>query len=107
VDQIAYDAAEKVGEAGNLSKARGQYRDIMTISPLVDKSIDGTLSPGLLLNAANKSGTQELKDAGRVGKAFLQEPVGNSGTAQRAMAQALLSGGSGLGIGRCSVGRDW
>jgi hypothetical protein len=104
VDQVAYDAANQAGEAANLGKARAQYRDLLAIEPLVDKSVDGRLSPGLVLGAANQRGTDALKEAGRVGKAFVMDQVPNSGTAQRAAAQAILSGGLGLGVGGVTYG---
>jgi hypothetical protein len=104
VDQVAYDAANQAGEAANLGKARAQYRDLLAIEPLVDKSVDGRLSPGLVLGAANQRGTDALKEAGRVGKAFVMDQVANSGSAQRAAAQAMLSGGLGLGMGGVTYG---
>jgi hypothetical protein len=104
VDQAAYDAATQAGESANLSKARMQYRDLLAIEPLVDKSTDGRISPGLLMGAANKSGTDGLKEVGKVGKAFVMDQVANSGSAQRAAAQAMLSGGLGVGVGGVTYG---
>lgn len=76
-----------------LRQARGQYKAMKTIEPLVEKSTNGDVSPAGLMQAVRSSyggmaygGGGPLGDLARVGKRFLQEPP-SSGTAERMQAQ--------------------
>lgn len=103
VDQAAYDAANQVGEAGNLAAARGQYRDLLAVEPLLNRSSDGLVPSGF--QAAVKGATPAMQEIARVGKQFVSDQVGNPGTAQRLMAQKLITGGAlGLGAGGVTYG---
>jgi hypothetical protein len=88
-----------------------QYANMKKIEPLAAKSVDGNISPtGLLAasikkdsNAAYKSNT--LKDLGKIGKAFIQDPA-SSGTSQRSFytqmltnPASIISGGAGFLVG--------
>lgn len=92
------------GKMEEFLKANIQYKNLKTVQPLAEKSVSGFASPGLLLErvrAANPdmafSGAGDLGRLAKVGKAFVKEQVPNSGTAQRMMAQTLLTGGVGGG----------
>lgn len=92
------------GKMDDFLKANIQYKNLKTVQPLAEKSVTGYASPALLLErvrAANPdmafSGGGDLGKLAKVGKAFVKEQVPNSGTAQRMMAQTLLTGGVGGG----------
>lgn len=102
VDQAAYKSAAEAGEEGALKTVRGQYRNMKTIEPLVAKAENGTISPSLLRGAVMQhtpdyatGGGSDLGELARIGRLFVSDQVPNSGTAQRAMAQTLLTGGIG------------
>jgi hypothetical protein len=93
-------------DASEWSKLRGQYRNMKLVEPLAAKSVDGHISPNALLNAANRGNknaaysTNDLKDLGKIGKAFLSEPP-QSGTGprnyyQEALTNPLSIGGAGF-----------
>ena len=77
-----------------LREARGQYKAMKTIEPLVEKSTTGDVSPAGLMQAVRGSyngmaygGGGALGDLARVGQRFLKEPP-SSGTAERLQAGA-------------------
>jgi len=74
---------------------RGQYRNLKSIEPLVEKGGNEGVSPALLrqrlITAKNNRG--KLSDLADIGKENLQERIPNSGTAQKNM----IAGGVGLG----------
>lgn len=92
-------------KAPQLQEARRQWRNFKTIEPLLEKSVDGNISPTQLLtktatsrfmkNSKSKVGEDELIDLGRIGKKFLPIREG-SDTAQK---MALIRGGTGATIG--------
>jgi hypothetical protein len=106
VDDAAYKAAEKAGEAAALTKARAEYTAMKTVLPLAQKSTDGMVSPGLLQAEVVKrypgfmsaDGGGDMGSLARIGKRFIAENVPNSGTAQRQAAQAILTGTLGYGV---------
>lgn len=92
------------GKMERFLKANVEYKNMKTVQPLAEKSVSGYASPALLLErvrAANPdmayTGGGDLGTLAKVGKAFVKEQVPNSGTAQRMMAQTLLTGGVGGG----------
>ena len=113
VDDAAYKAAADVGEDAALSTARGQYKAMKTLEPLAAKAVDGVISPNLLRGEVMKrtpdfarGGGGRLGEIARIGREFVGGQVPNSGTAQRAMMQSLLTGGIGGGIGYAGSGGD-
>lgn len=89
-------------------EARGQYRNLKAIRDIVGKAgVDGDISPGLLMGRMNATGASkeamamgnrgDLGDIAQIGKQFVRDPVPNSGTTQRALTTAALTGG-GAGI---------
>jgi hypothetical protein len=111
VDDAAYKGAASVGEDTALQTARQQYRNMKIIEPLIAKSEDGTLSPALLRGAVMNNvkdfasgGGGDLAELAKIGRAFVSDKVPNSGTAQRGMAQALLTGGTMGGLGWAASG---
>ena len=77
-----------------LREARGQYKAMKTIEPLVEKSTTGDVSPAGLMQAVRGSyngmaygGGGDLGNLARVGQRFLKEPP-SSGTAERLQAGA-------------------
>lgn len=87
----------------DLLQARRQWKALKTVEPLVDKAVNGNISPADLLNKVNKSysggragGGGDLRELGNIGKRFLQEPP-SSGTSERLLAMKL--GAAALGAG--------
>jgi hypothetical protein len=81
-----------------LSEARMQYKNMMTVAPLVNKGIPGDISPLLLQGAANRSfkanafrGAGDLGELGDIGQTNLKPPP-DSGTATRSMINSTLYG---------------
>lgn len=87
------DAARKYAEA------RYQYKNMMTIAPLVNKGIPGDISPLLLQGVANRSfrqnafrGAGDLGELGDIGQQFLRAPR-DSGTPLGMAINNTLYGG--------------
>lgn len=111
VDDAAYKAAAEVGEDVPLKVAREQYRNMKIIEPLVAKSEDGIVSPSLLRGEVMKrvpdyakGGGGDITQLAKVAREFIADQVPNSGTAQRMMAQNLLTGGTVGGLGWAATG---
>jgi hypothetical protein len=111
VDEAAYKAAAEVGEDTALKTARGQWKNLRTIEPLVAKSEDGIIPPKLLREAVRKStsdyaegGGGDIAELARIGHKFIADQVPNSGTAQRSLAQSLLTGGTMGGVSYAASG---
>lgn len=111
VDEAAYKAAAGVGEDASLKTARGQYKNLKTIEPLVAKSEDGRISPKLLREAVRaktsdfaEGGGGDLAELAKIARAFVSDQVPNSGTAQRQLAQSLVTGGTMGGLGWAASG---
>lgn len=93
VDQAA-EAALPPELQGEFSRLRGQYKNLMTIAPLVTKAnADGHVSPALLRGRIIQSfksapfyGAGDLGELAQIGQTFMKEPP-NSGTAKRLMIQ--------------------
>lgn len=104
VDDAFQRSADPADQAA-LTEARGQWRAMKTIQPLVEKSPDGNLSPALLMgqvrSASNRfdgstsgmayTGGGPMADLARIGQAFLKAPP-DSGTAGRMMVNSLVGG---------------
>lgn len=104
LDDAANRSISKKDAAGwaDLRKKYGAFKTIEKAMGSTSKAaVEGAISPGALATAAKTtnrnfaSGAGELNDISRVGAAFLRDPVGNSGTAQRQLWQNVLSGGIG------------
>lgn len=87
------DAARKYAEA------RYQYKNMMTIAPLVNRGIPGDISPLLLQGVANRSfkqnafrGAGDLGELGDIGQQFLRPPR-DSGTPMGIAINNTLYGG--------------
>jgi hypothetical protein len=94
----AMQAALSPEDAALYAKARLQYKNMMTLAPLVNKGIPGQISPLLLQGAANRSfssnafrGAGQLGDLGDVSQQFLKAPP-QSGTEPRQLVRATLYG---------------
>jgi hypothetical protein len=92
------------GKMDEFLAANIKYKNMKAAQPIAEKSVNGQASPALVLErarATNKNmaydGGGDFGRLGKIGKAFIQEQVPNSGTAQRMMAQTLLTGGVGGG----------
>jgi hypothetical protein len=79
-------------------QARLQYKNMMTLAPLVNKGVPGEISPLLLQGAANRSfgnnafrGAGDLGELGDVAQQFLRAPP-QSGTEPREAIRAGLGG---------------
>lgn len=110
------NAAEKSlpeAKKGAWKELNNQYRNYKVLqkagSRVSQDSLEGLISPSALMSAvetANKTKSQagygDLYGLARAGRSVLADTVPNSGTAQRALAQQLLTagaGGSALGTG--------
>ena len=92
----------------DLREARGQWRNLRTVEPLVAKSPTGDISPALLQGRVNTSfkgthgsaygGGGDLKQLSDIGQRFLKEPP-SSGTSERGMLMHLLGGAGTGGVG--------
>lgn len=87
----------------DLQDAIEKFRHYQVIKPLLGKAVRGDISPSLLLARVDKNypdfargGGGKLGDLARIGKAFLKDPIPDSGTAQRS---ALYRGLEGLAGG--------
>lgn len=101
VDEAAYKSAADVAEDAALKTARGQYRNMKIIEPLIAKSEDGTISPKalrqLVMNANKdfaKGGGGDLAELAKIGHKLVADQVPTSGTSERQLAQTLLTGGA-------------
>jgi hypothetical protein len=92
----------------DLRQARGQWRNLRTIEPLVAKAPTGDISPALLQGRVNTNfkgtygsaygGGGDLKTLSDIGQRFMKEPP-SSGTAERGMLMHLLGGAGAGGMG--------
>jgi hypothetical protein len=94
----AFQRSAAPGDVADLSAARLQYKNMMTIAPLVNKGHPGDISPLLLQSAANRSfksnafrGAGDLGELGDIGQNYLRAPP-DSGTATRSMINNTLYG---------------
>lgn len=110
VDDAAYKSAGNVGEDAALKTAREQYRNMKIIEALAAKSEDGVVSPKLLRGEVQKrfpdyaTNRSDIAQLARIGREFVADQVPNSGTAQRMMAQNIVSGGTLGGLGWAATG---
>lgn len=94
-----------------LREAIQNFRNYQIIKPLLNKAVTGDISPTTLLGrvAGNyqnfaQGGGGKLGDLARIGKAFLKDPIPDSGTAQRALAYKALEGAGALAAGTAAAG---
>jgi hypothetical protein len=92
-------------EGAALAEARRQYASGKVIEGAMDKgtpyTLAGNIPPSGLIEQLKKGtgnfvakGAGDLRDLAAAGKTFLTETIPNSGTAQRAFWQSLLTGGA-------------
>jgi len=97
-----------------LKEASREYRNFKTLEPLLEKSVDGNISPALInqrvaaskfIKASRSSvGNDDLVDLGRIGQKFLKQQIPDSGTAGRvAYTKGLLQGGGTIGSAAVSI----
>lgn len=86
-------------DQGAWREARGQYRNIMSIAPLVEKGGNEGISPALLRQRliAAKNNRGDLSDLADLGQEQLKQRVPNSGTAQKNMLGGIMGLGAGSG----------
>jgi hypothetical protein len=96
--QDAMQSSATPPDAADYAQARLQYKNMMTIAPLVNKGIPGQISPLLLQGAANRSftsnafrGAGQLGSLGDVAQQFLKPPP-QSGTEPREFVRDLIQG---------------
>ena len=86
-----------------LTTAKYQWRNLMTLKPLVAKATTGDISPALLMGRVNQNTGNglafgqggDLGNLARIGQRFLKEPP-SSGTAERLGAMGMLTRVGGL-----------
>lgn len=91
------------------TEARYQYKNMMTIAPMVNKGVPGDISPLLLQGAANRSfkgnafrGAGDLGELGDIGQQFLRQPR-DSGTPLGMAINNTLYGGV-MGLAKTAAG---
>lgn len=94
--------------------ARDQWRALKTVRDLAAKDPSGNIAPGQLVGRVGASGAGkeamasgsagELGDLAMIAKQFVRDPVPDSGTSQRLLAQSLLGGA--VGGGAYAAGAD-
>ena len=96
-------------DAARYAAARLQYKNMMTVAPLVNKGTPGDISPLLLQGAANRSfkgnafrGAGDLGEIGDLGQTYLRPPA-DSGTP---LGNAILGGfwQPAVALGRVAAG---
>jgi hypothetical protein len=103
VDEAIYNTLSPA-ERASWDVAKRQYGNLKVIDSAMQRmgnaTASGDIPPAALLQAvrtANKPqfsrGAGDLNDLARAGELFVRDQVPNSGTAQRAMMQSLLTGG--------------
>jgi hypothetical protein len=103
VDEAIYNTLSPADRAA-WDVAKRQYGNLKVIDAAMQRmgnaTASGDIPPAALLQAvrtANKPqfsrGAGDLNDLARAGELFVRDQVPNSGTAQRAMMQSLLTGG--------------
>lgn len=107
VKQVVDEAAQaSLGQdsMAALKLANTQYKNLKTVQPLAAGSANGQVPAGQLLPKVRQAnpnmafdGGGEMGQVAKIGARFVKDQVPDSGTAQRAMAQMLLSGGMGAG----------
>jgi hypothetical protein len=108
-DAMERSAAPEV--VADLREARGQWRNLRTVEPLVAKAPTGDISPALLQGRVNTAfkgthgaaygGGGDLKTLSDIGQRFMKEPP-SSGTAERGLIMHLLGGAGAAGAGMLS-----
>lgn len=101
----AADASISPADQAAWKTARGQWANLKAVEdaakPISADAVSGNISPAKLAGAIMKNnrhgmiygqGDQVMPDLARIGQAFIKEQVPDSGTAQRAIYQALLTG---------------
>ena len=91
------------------TQARYQYKNLMTVAPLVNKGQPGDISPLLLQGAANRSfksnafrGAGDLGELGDIGQQFLRAPRDSGTPIGTAINNTLYNGL--MGLGKTAVG---
>lgn len=101
IDSVA--DVSKAGAKEAFKKTKYQYKNLIAIEPLAQKSqISGELPPAQLLGrvksvygrAFSKGEAGELGDLANIGQ-YIKETIPNSGTSQRTMARNILTGNLG------------
>lgn len=101
-------AAESLGPEtmAKYAKTNEQYKAMKTLQPLAAESASGLASPGRVMGRVKSQypnmafgGAGEMGDLAKIGSRFVRDQTPDSGTSQRALAQALMTGGAGTGIG--------
>lgn len=84
--------------AKDYAALRLQYKNLMTVAPLVNRGTPGDISPALLQSVANRSfkqnafrGAGDLGELGDIGQTFLKSPP-DSGTATRSLVNNTMYG---------------
>ena len=104
----AMDESISAADQAAWRDARSQYSALMSVTRAMNtpaaQSVTGQIPPSALATAVQGGQTQgyargfgPLNELARVGKALVQDPIPNSGTAQRTMITNMLTGGGTVG----------
>ena len=97
----AFQRSAQPGDAKKLAEARYQYKNMMTIAPLVVKGVPGEINPQLVQGVANRSfksapfkGAGDLGELGDIAKQFMREGPNSGSPGGIAFNTAMLGGPS-------------
>ena len=106
-----FGAQISTADAQGWKQASREYANLKTILDSMggagNAANTGNIAPAQLAAALQRSvgkegkalGRGDLNDLTRIGQVFVKDQIPNSGTAQRAIYQSLLTGGGGAGLG--------
>lgn len=101
-------AAEAVGpeDAATLKTIRSQWANLRTTEDALKQvsGAAGNVKPASLYPLIRKGSTKEMRALAKVGQNVLKDVVPDSGTAQRALYQSLLTGSGSAGVAGAAAG---
>lgn len=105
LDDIAADAVGPE-DAATLKKVRSQWANLRTTEDALKQvsGAAGNVKPASLYPLIRKGSTKEMRHLAKIGQNVLKDVVPDSGTAQRAMYQSLLTGSGTAGVAGAAAG---
>jgi hypothetical protein len=100
-------ASVSADDAARLAQVRSQWANLRTAEDALKQvsGAAGDIRPASLYPLIRKGATREMRELAKIGQNVLKEGIGDSGTAQRAMYQNLLTGGAGLAAAGAGLGK--
>lgn len=97
----------RTADAAALKRVRSGWANLRTTEDALGQvaGASGNVRPAALYPLIRKGATPEMRVLAKVGQNVLKEGVGDSGTAQRAMYQNMMTGGAGLAASAAGLGK--